>query len=1134
VNAGDGKRYLGLRAACFKREHHHHFNAFALYNCLLSEPNGNARGMAPKIYHLHPLVAGPLSEWPRHFARCRAMGFDIVCVAPPFAPGASGDIFVTGDHSVLHRALQWNGTADEGIAHVSAEARRYGLALWLDLVFDRVSIDAPIRQRDEHWFGAGGCGGLPNPRRAPYRLDVAYARLDRTDVAEQLTGWWLDRLDRLMRAGVAGFRCLEPHRVPAAIWQQLIKTLRGNARDCHFLAWTPGLERAALAGLSSAGFDHVCSSLGWWDGRASWLVEEVEALRRIAPVIASPEPSFFERRAARLPPGSDVPTAYRLALRLAATAASGIFVPMGFEYATRRAFDAVLAGPEDFRRARDGAACDLSADIATANALVDRIASYGVDGEIRQLTSPRDPITMLLRANASDMRAATGAVVVVANPDTIRSTPFDLLLSPLPPQGGAALAMVEPIDAADTPAAPMAPGEVHAFAYAPTAPIVHQGSHDRDLDPLRVAAARIAIEAIEPTVPDGAFAVKRLVGETITVSADIFADGHDVLSAELLWGGVDEAGWHRVAMRPRTNDRWEASFTPGRIGRHRFTIEAWWDLWATFRHDISAKYAAGQVVNLEIEEGRRLIETAAGRSSEPERSVLTDIASRFPLLDAAEQVVLLLAPETAEAMHVADDRPFAAHHMPAIQMDVDRPQAGFASWYEMFPRSATDDPARHGTFADVIRRLPFIRAMGFDVLYLPPIHPIGTTNRKGRNNALGAEPGDVGSPYAIGGREGGHDAIHPALGTLDDFRALVAAARDNGLEIALDFAIQCSPDHPWLREHHDWFRWRPDGSMRYAENPPKKYEDIVNPDFHAEGSMPALWFALRDVVQFWVDQGVRIFRVDNPHTKPLPFWQWMIADIRGRYPDVIFLAEAFTRPKVMYRLAKIGFTQSYTYFTWRNAKHEIIEYMTELAAPPVSDFFRPNFFVNTPDINPPFLQNSGRPGFLIRAALACTLSGSWGMYSGFEICEAAPLPGREEYLDSEKYQIRVRDFTAPGNIVREITALNHIRRAQPALQTHLGVTFYPVFNDQILLYGKRRSGGHEMILIAVSLDPHHVQEAAIEIPLWEWGLPDHAALVASDLVRGHDFVWTGKSQHIRLDPAELPYSIWQIAPIGGA
>ncbi len=395
--------------------------------------------------------------------------------------------------------------------------------------------------------------------------------------------------------------------------------------------------------------------------------------------------------------------------------------------------------------------------------------------------------------------------------------------------------------------------------------------------------------------------------------------------------------------------------------------------------------------------------------------------------DEAGAVWLLLSDDMLTAMQAVDDHPFAARHA-EVRLDVDRPQAMFASWYELFPRSASDDSSRHGTWEDVIRRLPAIRAMGFDVLYFPPIHPIGSVNRKGRNNALRAQPGDLGSPYAIGGAAGGHDALHPELGTLDEFRAMIAAAREHELEIALDFAVQCAPDHPWLQQHHDWFRWRPDGSMRYAENPPKKYEDIVNPDFYADAALPELWFALRDVIQFWVDQGIRIFRVDNPHTKPFPFWRWMIADIRDRHPDVLFLAEAFTRPKIMYRLAKLGFNQSYTYFTWRNTKQEITEYLTELNRVPVRDFFRPNFFVNTPDINPVFLQTSGRPGFLIRAALATTLSGLWGMYSGFEICEAAPLPGREEYLDSEKYEIRVRNYAAPGNIVNEITALNRIRR----------------------------------------------------------------------------------------------------------
>jgi starch synthase (maltosyl-transferring) len=678
----------------------------------------------------------------------------------------------------------------------------------------------------------------------------------------------------------------------------------------------------------------------------------------------------------------------------------------------------------------------------------------------------------------------------------------------------------------------MAPGEVRVLVYAAAPPVIHPRAADTDLSRTRLTAGRIAIEAVQPQVPDGAFAVKRLVGEPVTVSADIIADGHDVLAAALLWAADDEAEWHRVPMQPLVNDRWQAVFRPTRLGRHRFTVQAWWDTWGTFRHDLSAKHAAGQTVALEIEEGAHLIAAGAARAPTRQQGALVKIAKLLQSLDATQQTAILLADETAAAMSAVDERPFAAEFSPAIVLDADRPQAGFASWYEMFPRSATDDPARHGTFADVIARLPAIRAMGFDVLYFPPVHPIGTTNRKGRNNALRAEPGDVGSPYAIGSPEGGHDAIHRQLGTLEDFRALIAATKDIGLELALDFAIQCSPDHPWLRKHPDWFRWRPDGSIRFAENPPKKYEDIVNPDFYADAALPGLWLALRDVVQFWVDQGVRIFRVDNPHTKPLPFWQWMIGDICGRHPDVIFLAEAFTRPKLMYRLAKIGFTQSYTYFTWRNTKHEIIEYLTELNAPPVREFFRPNFFVNTPDINPTFLQNSGRRGFLIRAALACTLSGLWGMYSGFELCEGAPLPGREEYLDSEKYQIRVRDSTAPGNIVAEISMLNRIRRAHPALQTHLGLTFYPAFNDQVLLYGKRTPGGRDMILVAVSLDPYNAQEAAIEIPLWEWGLPDHEALAATDLIRGHHFAWTGKHQHIRFDPVDLPFAILQIAPSG--
>jgi starch synthase (maltosyl-transferring) len=432
-------------------------------------------------------------------------------------------------------------------------------------------------------------------------------------------------------------------------------------------------------------------------------------------------------------------------------------------------------------------------------------------------------------------------------------------------------------------------------------------------------------------------------------------------------------------------------------------------------------------------------------------------------------------------------------------------------------------------------KVPRIRDMGFDVLYFPPIHPIGIANRKGRNNTLNAQPGDVGSPYAIGAAEGGHTAVHPELGTLDDFKQMLAAAHAHGLEIALDFAIQCSPDHPWLKAHPTWFAWRPDGTLRYAENPPKKYQDIVNPDFYAHDAKPDLWLALRDVFLFWIEAGVHIFRVDNPHTKPLPFWEWVIDDVRSRYPDTIFLAEAFTRPRMMNRLGKIGFSQSYTYFTWRESKRDFIEYLTELTQTSARDFYRPNFFVNTPDINPRHLQSSGRSGFLIRAALASTLAGLWGVYSGFELCEAAALPNSEEYLDSEKYQLRAWDWNRPGNIVGEISALNRIRRANPALQTHLGLTFLPAHNDHVLFFEKATEARDNVILVAINLDPFSEQGADIELS-WDtfqhWNLHDHGALEVTDQMTGARFEWHGRWQHIRLGSSQ-PFSIWRIAPLGG-
>ncbi len=643
-------------------------------------------------------------------------------------------------------------------------------------------------------------------------------------------------------------------------------------------------------------------------------------------------------------------------------------------------------------------------------------------------------------------------------------------------------------------------------------------------------AARIVIADVAPAVDGGAHAAKRVVGDVVRVEADIITDGHQSLAAEVLFRAAGDDDWQRAPMRFLVNDRWVGEFPLERMGPHLFCIESWIDMFAGYTRDLKKKRDAGADTALDIAEGRLLIERARTRAGAKTRARLDGLLKDFDARAQAGREELLLSGETARKMHQADERPFRVQSA-VYPVTADRVAARFASWYELFPRSQTAHPARHGTFADVIERLPAIRDMGFDVLYLPPIHPVGTTNRKGRNNALRARDGDPGSVYAIGSHDGGHDAVEPLLGSLDDFGALVEAVREHDMELALDFAIQCSPDHPWLKEHPGWFDWRADGSIKYAENPPKTYEDIVNVDFYKPDAIPDLWLALRDVVLFWAGQGARIFRVDNPHTKPFAFWQWMIADVRAKNPDIIFLSEAFTRPKVMYHLAKIGFTQSYTYFTWRDTKQDLTAYLQELTAPPVSDLFRPNFFVNTPDINPWFLQASGRPGFLIRAALAATLSGLWGMYSGFELCEAEALSGREEYLNSEKYEIRPRDWNAPGNIVAEIAQLNGLRRAHPALQSHMGLSFYNAFDDHVLYYAKHVPGDASRILVMVSLDPHGARETGFEIPLWEWSLADHEALDAEDLLSGKRFTWHGKIQRERLLP-DSPYRIWRIAPVG--
>jgi starch synthase (maltosyl-transferring) len=574
---------------------------------------------------------------------------------------------------------------------------------------------------------------------------------------------------------------------------------------------------------------------------------------------------------------------------------------------------------------------------------------------------------------------------------------------------------------------------------------------------------RFLIEEIYPCVDGGRYPVKRIAGETVEVWADIFREGHDVIAAALLWRAESAPEWKREELRLHNNDRWHGRFRPPKPGAYLFAIEAWTDQFATWRKEYALRREAGQDLTLPAREGHNLLAELMPQDRDAKR-VVQRFANKFYSNGNAS---ILLDDELAAAMAKTEARPdLTRSHV--VPMLVERERARAGAWYEMVPRSQSKVPGRHGTFNDCIARVPEIAALGFDVIYLTPIHPVGRTNRKGKNNSLTAAPDDVGSFYAIGNEHGGHDAVEPQLGTLEDFRRLVETCREHKMEIALDFAVQCSLDHPWLKEHPEWFRFRADGSIRFAENPPKKYEDIVNPDFNCADRI-ALWEALRKVVLFWVEQGVRIFRVDNPHTKPFPFWEWLLREVRARHPDVIFLSEAFTRPKVMKGLAKLGFSQSYTYFTWRTGKAELQAYLAEITGFPEREYFRPNFFVTTPDILPVQLQ-SGEPWmFKSRAALAALLSSNYGIYNGFELIEYAPIPGREEYLHSEKYEIRTRDWNKPGNIKDYLTRLNKIRRANGALQQTANLDFLPVDNDNVTGFLKQSVDGTNAVACAISL-----------------------------------------------------------------
>lgn len=644
---------------------------------------------------------------------------------------------------------------------------------------------------------------------------------------------------------------------------------------------------------------------------------------------------------------------------------------------------------------------------------------------------------------------------------------------------------------------------------------------------------RVVIEGVKPEIDGGRFPIKRAVGDTVVVEADIFADGHDVLSAVLLYRKEDDRSWIEVPMEFLVNDRWRGSFVVTELGHYRYTIMAWVDRFKSWRQNLNKKVEAGQDVLADYLIGAEIIAKASQHTTKREARVMQKWAESLNLaqMSLSTKAKLALSEKVAVLMTKYPDREFATTYPKELVVAVDREKARFSTWYEIFPRSCASQPGKHGTFPDCEERLAYIAAMGFDVVYLPPIHPIGHTARKGKNNTPTAGPNDPGTPWAIGAEEGGHKAVHPQLGTLEDFRKFLAKARDYGLEVALDLAYQCSPDHPYVKQHPEWFRWRPDGTIQYAENPPKKYQDIYPLEFETEHPSE-LWQELKSIVLFWIEQGVRIFRVDNPHTKPFSFWEWLIDEVKKDYPDVIFLSEAFTRPKIMYQLAKLGFNQSYTYFAWRNTKWELTQYFTELTQTEVREYFRPNLWPNTPDILTEYLESGGRPAFMTRLVLAATLGANYGIYGpAFELCENRRRDTvTEEYLNSEKYELKHWETDRPDSLNDLITRVNRARRENLALQSDWNLHFHSVNNDQLICYSKQTEDRSNVILVIVNLDYRYKQSGWVELSLEKLGLKPEQAYQVHDLLTDARYRWHGTRNYVELNPQTIPAHLFRIEP----
>lgn len=1134
-------------------------------------------GTGPRIYNLFPLAAGITRDWISHLPRIADMEFNWVYLNPFHTSGFSGSLYAVKDYYELNPLFDDDSgrSQDEQLSEFTAQGKDYGLSIMMDLVINHTAKDSLLTESHPHWFLYDEDGELESPGAVdpddPSVITV-WEDLAEIDYSErpdrdEIVDYWQQLVRHYVGLGFKGFRCDAAYKVPAEVWGEIISAAREIDPDATFMAETLGCSVEDVHALRGAGFNYLFNSSKWWNFEDSWLLGQYEAFRHIAPSIAFPESHDTPRLAAELGdqgiPPEDLEAHYRLRYSFAASFSAGVMMPMGYEFGYRKSLHVVETRPDT----PEIPLFDLSDFIAITNRTKAAVSALNEEGPQVEVSPPWSPAIALLRQTADStdwalvlinplpdrnlrLRAAdlqveaslTGREVTPGGEAVELREASRLVLKPLEvrifqghgeavaPATGKSATVAKKTTAKKTGAAKA--GKKKASTKETAAMGDSSAPHTvkaRFLETVRTNS--IIIEDVCPQVDCGKYPVKRVVGDTLEVSAKIYREGHDKLAAVLLSRREHLSEWKETPMtciNPGLT-LWQGGIRLEQNIPYRYTIEAWTDLFETWFAETGKKLEAGQSIKVELLEGRALVADALLRAKGRDKTWMEGMLREFDAnQDEIARVELLRSPLLRSIVARWPDRSQAVRYQPELEVIVDRIQARYAAWYEMFPRSQGTDPKKGSTFADCEARLPYVRSMGFDVLYLVPIHPIGEVNRKGPNNTLNPGPNDPGSPYAIGSKEGGHFSVHPELGTLDDFRHFVQAVHDHGMEVALDFAIQCAPDHPWVKEHPEWFTVRPDGTIKYAENPPKKYQDIVNVNFYGQ-HQDELWQELLNVVLFWVEQGVKIFRVDNPHTKPVAFWEWMIREVRKVHPEVLFLSEAFTKPPMLHLLAKAGFQQSYTYFTWRNFKHELTEYLTELSSGPGREYLRPNFFPTTPDILPHFLQTGGRPAFKIRLALAATLSSVYGMYNSYELCENQAVEGKEEYLYSEKYQFKVWDWDRPGNIRDYVTAINRIREENTALHDFTNLQLYLTDSEQVLFYGKVSEEPENILLIAVSLDPFDAQETRLHLPLLELGIPEDAPFEVEELFTGERHLWRGGQQFLRLTP-EMPAVIFRVTP----